>query len=90
MKPNTIAKSLAIGNPADGYYASGFIQKSGGWAEDVTDEEICGRHPAAGGNRRHLHGNRRRRDRRRDEEADRTRARSIAAASRSSQSRATG
>ena len=41
VKPNTIAKSLAIGNPADGYYASGFIQKSGGWAEDVTDEEIA-------------------------------------------------
>jgi threonine synthase len=28
VKPNTIAKSLAIGNPADGYYASGFIQSS--------------------------------------------------------------
>jgi threonine synthase len=40
VKPNTIAKSLAIGNPADGYYASGFIQSSGGWAEDVTDAEI--------------------------------------------------
>jgi threonine synthase len=40
VKPDTIAKSLAIGNPADGYYASGFIQKTGGWAEDVTDEEI--------------------------------------------------
>lgn len=40
VKPNTIAKSLAIGNPADGYYASGFIQKSGGWADDATDPEI--------------------------------------------------
>ena len=40
VKPNTIAKSLAIGNPADGYYASGFIQSSGGWADDATDEEI--------------------------------------------------
>jgi threonine synthase len=40
VKPNTIAKSLAIGNPADGYYASGFIQSTGGWAEDATDEEI--------------------------------------------------
>jgi threonine synthase len=40
VKPNTIAKSLAIGNPADGYYAAGFIQSSGGWAEDVTDAEI--------------------------------------------------
>jgi threonine synthase len=40
VKPNTIAKSLAIGNPADGYYASGFIQSSGGWADDATDPEI--------------------------------------------------
>ncbi|HEX5000775.1 MAG TPA: threonine synthase [Terriglobia bacterium] len=40
VKPNTIAKSLAIGNPADGYYASGFIQQTGGWAEDSSDEEI--------------------------------------------------
>ena len=40
VKPNTIAKSLAIGNPADGYFASGLIAGSGGWAEDVTDEEI--------------------------------------------------
>src|SRR5437762_2183378 len=40
VKPNTIAKSLAIGNPADGYYAAGFIMKTGGTAEDVTDQEI--------------------------------------------------
>ena len=40
VKPNTIAKSLAIGNPADGYYASGFIQSTGGWADDATDPEI--------------------------------------------------
>jgi threonine synthase len=40
VKPNTIAKSLAIGNPADGYYAAGFIQQTGGWAEDTTDDEI--------------------------------------------------
>ena len=39
-RPNTIAKSLAIGNPADGYYALKTIRDSGGWAEDVTDEEI--------------------------------------------------
>lgn len=39
-KPNTIAKSLAIGDPADGYFANQLIKKSGGWAEDVTDEEI--------------------------------------------------
>src|SRR6266487_2737898 len=40
VKPNTIAKSLAIGNPADGYYAAGLIATSGGWAEDATDPEI--------------------------------------------------
>ena len=40
VKPNTIAKSLAIGNPADGYYAAGLIPQSGGWAEDCTDQEI--------------------------------------------------
>ena len=40
VKPNTIAKSLAIGNPADGYYASRIVRQSGGSAEAVTDEEI--------------------------------------------------
>jgi threonine synthase len=40
VKPNTIARSLAIGNPADGYHAAGVIADSGGWAEDVTDQEI--------------------------------------------------
>ena len=35
-KPNTIAKSLAIGDPADGYFAAKVIRESGGWAEDVT------------------------------------------------------
>ena len=40
VKPNTIAKSLAIGNPADGYHARNVITQSGGWAEDVTDDEI--------------------------------------------------
>jgi threonine synthase len=40
-KPNTIAKSLAIGDPADGYFASKVIRESGGWAEDVTDAEIA-------------------------------------------------
>ncbi|GAB4387377.1 MAG: threonine synthase [Thermodesulfovibrionales bacterium] len=40
VKPNTVAKSLAIGNPADGYYATRVIAESGGWAEDVSDQEI--------------------------------------------------
>jgi threonine synthase len=40
QKPKTIAKSLAIGNPADGYYAVKTILGSGGAGEDVTDAEI--------------------------------------------------
>ncbi len=40
VKPNTIAHSIAIGNPADGYYSIKAINESGGWAEDVPDEEI--------------------------------------------------
>ena len=39
-KPNTIAKSLAIGTPADGYYAIHAMRETGGSAEDCTDEEI--------------------------------------------------
>jgi len=40
VKPKTIAKSLAIGNPADGIYAVGTVNESGGTAEDVSDDEI--------------------------------------------------
>jgi threonine synthase len=40
-KPNTIAKSLAIGDPADGYFAAKVIRDTGGWAEDVSDDEIA-------------------------------------------------
>ena len=40
QKPNTIARSLAIGNPADGNYAAKQILESGGWAEDISDPEI--------------------------------------------------
>ena len=40
QKPNTIAKSIAIGNPADGYYAYQVVKESGGWGESVTDREI--------------------------------------------------
>ncbi len=38
--PETIAKSLAIGDPGDGYYALQRIRQSGGYAESATDEEI--------------------------------------------------
>jgi threonine synthase len=40
QKPTTIARSLAIGNPADGHYAIQTITGSGGWSEDVSDPEI--------------------------------------------------
>jgi threonine synthase len=40
VKPNTIAKSLAIGNPADGYYARDAVKASGGSAEVATNNEI--------------------------------------------------
>lgn len=38
--PQTIVKSLAIGTPADGYYAIRTMKDTGGSAEDVTDEEV--------------------------------------------------
>src|SRR5260370_10950574 len=40
VRPNTIAKSLAIGNPADGYYAYRAAKDSGGYGEHATDGEI--------------------------------------------------
>ncbi|MBI5887197.1 MAG: threonine synthase [Deltaproteobacteria bacterium] len=40
VRPNTIAKSLAIGNPADGFYSAKVMKDSGGWGEDVSDDEI--------------------------------------------------
>ena len=40
VKPNTIAKSLAIGTPADGFYALKVMKETGGAAEDVTDDQI--------------------------------------------------
>jgi threonine synthase len=40
QKPDTIAKSLAIGNPADGIYVLDICQRTGGAVEDVSDEEV--------------------------------------------------
>src|SRR5580658_8141080 len=40
QKPATIARSLAIGNPADGLYAIKTIKQTGGWSEDVSDPEV--------------------------------------------------
>ena len=39
-KPRTLAKSIAIGNPADGVYVLQAVRESGGWGETATDEEI--------------------------------------------------
>jgi threonine synthase len=39
QKPDTIAKSIAIGNPADGFYVMKCIRDSGGWAESADDEQ---------------------------------------------------
>jgi threonine synthase len=40
VRPDTIAKSLSIGNPADGYYALDAVDRTDGWMEDVSDGEI--------------------------------------------------
>jgi threonine synthase len=40
QKPATIARSLAIGNPADGHYAIKLINRTGGWSEDVSDDQV--------------------------------------------------
>jgi threonine synthase len=40
VKPDTIAKSLAIGNPADGPYVLDVTRRTGGAVEDVTDDEV--------------------------------------------------
>jgi threonine synthase len=38
--PRTIARSLAIGNPADGLFAAAAMRESGGWGAHVSDAEI--------------------------------------------------
>ncbi|KAA1422915.1 threonine synthase [Mumia zhuanghuii] len=40
VKPDTIAKSLAIGNPADGPYVLDTCRRTGGAVEDVSDDEV--------------------------------------------------
>ena len=40
VKPSTIAKSLAIGNPADGPYALDLARRTGGGVDAVSDDEI--------------------------------------------------
>ncbi|WP_211754373.1 threonine synthase [Nocardioides gansuensis] len=40
VKPDTIAKSLAIGNPADGIYVLDICRRTGGAVEDISDDEV--------------------------------------------------
>jgi threonine synthase len=40
VKPDTIAKSIAIGNPADGFYVLKAVRESGGWGDVATDPEL--------------------------------------------------
>lgn len=40
VKPDTLAKSIAIGNPADGPYVLQEVRNSGGWGETASDQEI--------------------------------------------------
>lgn len=40
VRPDTIAKSLSIGNPADGLFATRAIRSTGGWAAKVSDDEL--------------------------------------------------
>ena len=68
VKPNTIAKSLAIGNPADGIYALDTMRETGGGAGAVTDEEVVEGIQLVGRNRRHLGRNGGRRHHRQPEE----------------------
>ena len=41
VRPDTIAKSLAIGDPADGYYALDVVHRTGGAMDDVSDADIA-------------------------------------------------
>ena len=55
VRPDSLAKSLAIGNPADGIYSLRVINNSGGSAYAVPEDQIVRGHPSAGGDRGHLH-----------------------------------
>ena len=70
VKPDTIAKSLAIGTPADGYYAIKVMKDTGGSGGGLTDEKSA-RHQAAGGDGGHLCRDGGRRHRGRGEETHR-------------------
>ena len=73
VRPDTIAKSLAIGNPADGVFALEVARRTGGSIDSVTDEEIVDGIQPAGRDDRHLHRDRGRRHDRGAGEAGRAR-----------------
>ena len=64
QRPETIAKSLAIGNPADGVYALDLARRTGGAIDSVIGRRDPRRHPTARRDDRHLHRDGRRRDHR--------------------------
>ena len=66
VRPDTIAKSIAIGNPADGYQVIQSVRATGGTGAAVTDDADRRRDSAAGRDRRDLHRAGRRHDARRD------------------------
>ena len=74
VKPDTIAKSLAIGNPADGYFALDAVRQTGGGLAAVTDDEIVDGDEAARPHRGDLRRDRRWRHDRHAEAARRARA----------------
>ncbi len=73
-KPNTIAKSLAIGDPADGYFAAKVIRESGGWGGGRERRGDRRGHGPAGPDRGGLRRDRRRRHGGGGTQADRARA----------------
>ena len=75
VKPHTIAKSLAIGNPADGWYALETVRRSGGAFAAVTDDEILDGIRLLGPHRGHLRRDSRRGDHRHAGQAGRARGR---------------
>ena len=68
VKPNTIAKSLAIGTPADGFYALRVMKETGGAGRRRHRRPDSRGHQTAGRVRRHFRRNGRRRDRGRRQE----------------------
>ena len=89
VKPNTIAKSIAIGNPADGFQVLRSVRSTGGGGAMVSDDEVIEGIQLLAETEGHLHRAGRRRHRRGDAAADRARRRSRATSRSSSASPAT-